>query len=261
MKTLKYCLVLLVLAMTLYGCAEKQQIKSKEIKFCDLLPKKTGFAGEKGAVSFAISIFEMDMDKYQQILGELRTANDLKIKYEDSENFTANGLICGGGDINTWSRIVKNLADANAAIVKQTTFFMDLNNCEDIEVAQFSESASISYCTADKAWSVVGFPQGVIVLNICAKSLLGLRESCKLEIKPVYKVVEGRKFGWDFSFDSAAVSAAVQQGRFIFLAPDTECVDESIHQAGHVPGKLIFCREKGRAVARFCLIVCGAIRY
>ena len=261
MKILRYISILPVLALILAGCGEKQNMRLKEIEFSDLLPKEHKLRTDKTVVSLFVYMFEIDKNKYPQVLDGLKEANDLSVKYYDWNNFAANGLVSGGGDMNTWGILAKNLADADALVAKRTSVLMDLNSSEEIEIAELTQPGSVSYCTADKAWAEIGLPKGSVVLEISTKSLIGLKQSCKLEIKPVYKTADRKISGWEFAFDSIAVSAAVRPGQFVFLAPDTENVDVPEQTTGSVTGKMIFCSVNGRPVVRFCLIACGLINY
>lgn len=265
MKILKSIPVLLVFAVILSGCGEIQKKNQwEDTRLEELVPKERRFRADKAIVGLSIYVLQFNAGKYPQVLEAMHQANNLPISYDDTKNFAANQVICGGGDMNTWAKISKSLADSNTTVIKRINIYMDEDTSEVVEVAQLTEGGSISYRTGDNAWAVMGLPQGSIVLDITTKSLIGLKQACKLEVRPIYKTSVKklrvpRRRGWEFAFDSINFSANVRPGQFVFLAPEMKDTDASKQDAPPVAGRMIFYSDGDKPVVRFCLIACGLI--
>ena len=241
---------------------------SGNIRYQDLIPKENRQPTDKAVIGLYIIVFELDKDKYPQVLQGLNEVNDLPVGYEDRNNFSANGLVSGGGDRKTWIKLAKILAEAEVRIIKRVSALIDENSSDDIEIAESAEPRTIRYQTADKAQAGIGLPQGTISLHIDTKSLIGLKQVCKLGITPVFKTKIAdnaseaqKKDNWKFTLDSIAVNAPVRPGQFVFLSPDTENFPR---QGLPVAGEMIFCSKRAAAswaatdepkiIIRFCLI-------
>jgi hypothetical protein len=264
-KILRYCFILLIMSVLLTGSAEGRGKKKppEKIKIQDILPKGPLGSREGVAVGLYIYVFELDSSKYLSVRMGLNDVNDLPVEYKDFDGFAGNGLVSGGGDINTWRNFAKVLSDANARVVKRISVYINPDANEEVAIADLKEPAYISYRIGDDISTGVGLPAGTIALRIAAKPLIGLKQVCRLDIVPVFmtkitdKKPKNRKNpNWEYVFDSTAVSTPIRPGQFICIAPDT---DNFPRHGLPVTGKLIFCSDNTKSVVRLCLIACGLI--
>lgn len=265
MKILKFIPVILIALIA--GCSEKQkpQNECEQIKLEDLMPQGEGpRQSDKMIVGLSVFFFQLDADKYPQVHKTLADVNGLNINLRDPQNFNANGLICGGGDSSHWQKIAASLANTNILLSERITYFTEAGSTEIIEAARFSESANVSYRTAENAAASIGFPDGAFIFKLSTQTLIGLRQACKLIIEPSYKTspkkLDNKRIpAWEYSFDSAALSAAIRPGQFIFLAPE---LNDQIDEQPYISdlGQSIFVVKDRKDVTKFIMIFCGLIK-
>ncbi|HBG28385.1 MAG: hypothetical protein A2Y10_11195 [Planctomycetes bacterium GWF2_41_51] len=253
-------------ALIFAGCGEKPEPKNQweDIKLEDLMPQGRPQQSEKAIVGLSVFFFQLDADKYQQVQNAMHNIDGLTINLQDTGNFNANGLICGGGDFDQWRKIAASFANTNTTIAKKITFFMDAGTTEIIETAKITESASVSYRTAENASAMIGLPEGSFVLKLSTQTLIGLKQACKLEIKPSYKTIAKKSnnkkvAGWEYAFDSANISATIRPGQFVFLAPQSSIIEDAEQAFPTDLGQRLFAVKDGKDVIKFCLIFCGLI--
>ncbi len=265
MKILKY-IPILIFVLISAGCNEqKKKDHWQDISIEDLVPKGGPKHTTDTIVGLSVFVFEADSGRYLSVQSAMVGTSELQVDASDSINLAANGLICGNGDTKNWPQISKSLADANAVVVKRVTMFMTENVNEQIEIAQFPQGASVCYQADDKTTTAIGVPEGDVLLDINAKSLIGLKQVCQLEIKPIYKTIqkkveEKRIPSWQYMFDSISCKSPVRPGQFVFLSPQLDEFETSKQSAIANVGKLIFTNKQNGKRVKFCLIVCGLIK-
>jgi len=265
MKILKY-IPILIFVLIFAGCNEqKKKNHWQDININDLMPKGGPAHTKDTIIGLSVFIFEADREKYLDVQSAMAGTSELQVDAADDIALAANGMICGNGDLKNWPGIAKSLADANAVIIKRVTLFMTENVSEQIELAGFPQGASVCYQTANKTTAAIGLPEGSVLLDINAKSLIGLKQVCQLEIKPIYqtigkKVEEKRIPAWKYLFDSIGCKLTIRPGQFIFLSPQIDDSETSEQKAIANVGGLIFTDKQKENRVKFCLIVCGLIK-
>ncbi len=266
MKILRYCSILLLLAVLLPGSAEGIGWKKpfNKVKISDLAPKDHSGDAKNSIVNVCVYVFELDRDQYPSVLAGLGEANDLSVKYEDSGSFFGNGLVSGGGDRDTWRKFAQILTDAQARMIKRVNLYMNQNIDNDVAIIDMEEPGNVCYRSGKDTSAEIGFPAGTVWLRINAKSLIGLKQICGLDITPIYKArmisdknrKEQESFGWEFIFGSTAINVPVWPGQFVCIAPNTANFPL---EGLPITGKMMFCSDKPKPVIRFCLIACSLI--
>jgi hypothetical protein len=269
MKILKYIPVL-IFVLVLAGCNEQkkkdsQNVSLQDVSFEELMPKGGPAHTKDTIVGLSVFVFEVDSGKYLNVQSAMGGASELQVDTAANIALAVNGMICGNGDMRNWPRISKSLQDANAAILKRVTLFMTENINEQIELAEFPQGTSVCYQTNNKTTAAMGLPAGSVILDINAKSLIGLKQACQLEMKPVYKTMkkkieEKRIPAWEYLFDSIGCKSPVRPGQFVFLSPQLDDIETSEQKAIANVGKLIFTNKQNEKRVKFCLIACGLIK-
>ncbi|MCE5339623.1 MAG: hypothetical protein LLF92_00660 [Planctomycetaceae bacterium] len=265
MKILKY-IPILIFMLILAGCNEQKKVDHwQNVSINDLMPKGGPARTKDTIIGLSVFVFEADSGRYLAVQSAMAGTSELQVDASGNINLAENGMICGNGDLQNWPGIAKSLADANAVIVKRVTLFMTENVSEQIELAGFPQGASVCYQTDNKTTAAVGLPEGSVLLDINAKSLIGLKQVCQLEIKPIYKTIrkkveEKRIPAWEYLFDSIGCKSPVRPGQFIFLSPQIDDIKTSEQKAIANVGRLIFTDKQKENRVKFCLIVCGLIK-
>jgi hypothetical protein len=263
-KILRYCSILLLLTVLLSGCTEKQagEKTREKVKLADLIPKDSSGSKENSTVGLYVYVYQIDRDNYPSVQQELSQAADLPVEYEDSKSFSSNGLIGGGGDINTWAKLAQVLTDAQAAIIKRTITYISDNTDDDILITELTEPGSVRCYSGGDTSAGMGLPAGTVWLRINSKPLIGLKQSRRINIMPIYKAEaisndkNPKNPTWEFPFSSTSLKVPLRPGQFVFIAPDAA----NFPQEGlPLIGKMIFCADKPKPVVRFCLVACSLI--
>jgi len=252
----------------LSGCTEKQagEKTREKVKLVDLIPKDSSENKENSTVGLYVYVYQIDRDKYPSVQQKLNQAADLSVEYEDSKSFSSNGLIGGGGDINAWVKLAQVLTDAQAAIIKRTITYISDNTNDDIVITELTEPGSVR-CYSDGDTSAgMGLSAGTVWLRINSKPLIGLKQSRRINITPIYKAeaISDEKIkssspknpAWELPFSSTSLNVSLRPGQFVFIAPDAA----NFPQEGlPLIGQMIFCADKPKPVVRFCLVACSLI--
>jgi len=261
--TKRLSIILLVIALILAGCERQQNRKNQwqDVNLQELMPKGKSAASAKMIAGLSVLFFEMDRAKYPKIETAMMQAGELPMIFADEENFRANGIIAGAGDANTWGKIVDGLADANAAIAKRTTIFLNDGTSEKVEIAAFPQGCSLNYLTKGRTKASMGLPAGAMIFNIGIKSVIGLKQICNISVRPSYQTltrrIDERKIpAWEYVFESTGFNVNIKAGQFIFLGPLASSKQEVLPSVGWS----IFSSQKNAGRIKFCLIVCGLIK-
>lgn len=266
MKILKYILVIVFLSLTIAGCQEKTKTNSwQNVSFEELMPKGAPLNTKDTIVGLSFFILEADRAMYLDLQTAVLSQSDLQVDASANKASAENGMICGSGNMQKWSQITKTLADANAAVLKRLTLFMTADVSEQIEIADFTQPTAVSYYTNDKKFAAVGLPKGTICFDINAKALLGLKQACLLEIKPVYRTSKKKNTGkytppQQYTFDSAVCKAQIRPGQFVFLTSQDNTSNEAEQNTLLNIGQLICSNQYTEKRVKFFLIVCGLIK-
>jgi hypothetical protein len=110
----------------------------------------------------------------------------------------------------------------------------------------------------------MGLPEGNLVFDFSVKSVIGLKQICKLNINPVYKTirkkVEDKKLpAWQYAFESVDFSSQIRPGQFVFMTPQIQSEEEKIQTLPSL-GEMFFKNSQKENRIKFCLIVCGLIK-
>ncbi|MEN6386506.1 MAG: hypothetical protein ABFD79_15110 [Phycisphaerales bacterium] len=265
MKFLKY-IPILILALLFIGCAPKQEKNQwEDVSLKDLMPKGQPESAQKAIVGLSVFIFEVDSAKYPVVQTALINESQIPIAYSNEKSFSANSLVTGGSGIEGWEKIARSLADANASVIKRITLFMDENTSEQIEAAVFPKGTNINYLTDQQFSAAMGLPKGVVIFDINVKSLIGLKQVCRLEVNTNYKTfrkkIDDKKLpAWQYAFDSVDFSLPFRQGQFIIFGPRIENNEKANSNILPTLGEMIFTNSQYENRMKFCLIVCGLIK-
>lgn len=267
MKILKYIPIIVMFVLISGGCNERKQKKNhlEDISLNELMPKGGPKYTKDIIVGLSVFVFEVDKHKYSNVQSALGGKSGLQVDASNGADLAANGIVCGNGDTKDWPAISRRLADANAAVVNRVTLFMTENISEQIELAGFEQGASLFYQPDSKTTAVMGLPQGSVQFNITAKSLIGLKQVCELEIKPIYKTIkqkveEKRISAWQYVFDSATCKSQIRPGQFVFISSQTDEFRPSERKSFSNVGELIFTTKENEKRVKICLIICGLIK-
>jgi hypothetical protein len=255
-----------MLSLAAGGCQEKAKKNNwQNVSLEELMPKGAPMNTKDTIVGLSFFIFEVDSGKYPDVRACLAGQSDLQSDTAASISSANNGIVCGSGSTHNWPQIAKSLADANAAVLNRTTLFMTANISEKINVGSFPQGVSVCYQTADKAAASVGLPAGNVILDINTTSLIGLKQACRLEIRPVYETLtknSGQKRipSWQYAFDDAGCKSIIRPGEFVFLAPKIDESERSEQRAFANIGQLLFANNYNETRIKFYLIICGLIK-
>jgi len=268
-KILRYCSILLFLAMLVSGCTGRQSWKKswEKTQVKDLLPEDRYGDKNSSIINLYIYVFEIDKEKYPLVLNAIKDVNNLPVKYKDSGSFLSNGLIGGGGNRTTWAKFSQVLSKAQVRMTKRTSFYMNENMDNDIVIAELAQPGSICYRSGGGVSAGIGLPAGTVALRLNAKPLIGLKQICGLDITPVYKTniaadknkKAQKNSGWEFVFDEIAINVPIRPGQFVCIAPDTAGFSSRFIGSPPAAGEMIFCSAKPKPVVRLCLVACSLI--
>jgi hypothetical protein len=265
MKILKYIPVL-IFVLVLAGCQEQAKKKHwQDVSFDELMPHGRAANTKDVIVGLSLFIFEVDSGKYLDVQSALGGQSDLQVDASANISLAANGMLCGNGDTQNWPRIARSLEDANATVLKRVTLFMTEGISEQIELTNFPQGTSVYYTADNKTSAAIGLPAGSVILDINTKSLIGLKQACRLEIKPIYetikrKVEEKRIPSWQYAFDSIGSKSTIRPGQFVFLSPAVDDFATAEPRVFKNVGEMIFANRYDEERVKFCLIVCGLIK-
>jgi hypothetical protein len=263
-KILRYCYILLFLAVMLSGCTENR--RKEKTSLADLIPKDDSASKDKSAVGLYIYVFELDMDKYPLVLEGLHDVNDLPVEYETSGSFAGNGFVSGGGDVTTWSKLAQIIVDSKARVAKRTITYISEGVDGDVVITALDKPGSVRYYQSGDASIGIGLPAGNISLRFNTKPVIGLKQIRKLNITPVYKaeIVPDKKQksgkvqspAWEFPFSSISLNVSLRPGQFVYIAPNSADFSQ---EGPAATGQMMFYSNKPKPVVRFCLVAYSLI--
>jgi len=234
----------------------------EDIKASELINKQQPAGNKNMTVGLHIYLFRIKTDKLAQIQDQIEQTNTVPVKYNDLVSFTANGLTGCGGDRKSWQKIGPLIAEAEPKTKKHINLLITENLSDDVVITETAKPVSIIYHSNDST-SGIGFDAGQMVLRLKVSSLIGLRQACRLDVMPVYKIT-GQESGkilsgekkHEFTFDSAAFSVRLQPGRYVLIAPANERQKQTETQT---IGNIISYRQTPEDIADLCLIACDLI--
>ncbi|MGB8226947.1 MAG: hypothetical protein WCE45_08830 [Sedimentisphaerales bacterium] len=246
----------------LSDCTGSSRKPRRNIKAAELISRQQPLEGKFMTVDLHIYVFRIQTKKLPQIQNQIGQTNALPVKYDDPDAFLANGLICCQGDRASWQKIAQLLALSQSKTIKQINILMTENTAEDIVIAEAVKSVSAIYYS-NNATAGINFDAGQMVLRLKVSPLIGLRQACRLDVTPVYKIIsrESKKLkssekNREFIFDSAALSVRWQPDRYVLIAPAN--AKEEQNEAQTI-GNIISYRQTPEDTADLCLIACDSI--
>jgi hypothetical protein len=235
----------------------------KDINAPELISQQQPPENKAMTVGMHIYLFRIRADKLTELGEQISRTDALPVKYNDPAAFSANGLVGCAGDRTSWQKIAELLAQSQPEIKKHINLLIAENVPDDIVIAESSQPVSVIY-RSGSATAGIGFDAGRMVLRIKVEPLIGLRQSCRLDITPVYRTGVAQKTkkqpvgrgNYEFAFESAALSVHLQPGYFLLLAP---AVAQSQQTGTQTLGNCLFYSQSSPNTPNLCLIACSLI--
>jgi hypothetical protein len=235
----------------------------KDVKASELISRQQPSENKTMTVGLNIYVFQIQADKLTEIQEQIGRTDTLPVKYNNPDAFSANGLVGCAGDRISWQKIAELLAQSQHRIKKRINLLIAENITDDIVVTETPQPVSVVY-RSNSTTAGIGFNAGRMVLRMKTKPLIGLRQTCRLDITPVYRTGVRQKIKkqlvsrdkYEFAFESAALNVRLQPGQFVLLAPAAA----ELEQIGtQTIGDIIFYPKSPQNTANLCLIACGLI--
>jgi hypothetical protein len=246
----------------LSGCTGFSQKPWRNTNTAELINRQQPLEDKSMTVGLHIYLFRIQTNKLPQIQNQISQTDTLPVKYNDPDAFLANGLIGCQGDRASWQKIAQLLALSQSKTIKHINIQMTENMAEDIVIAEAVKPVSVIYYSNNAA-AGINFDAGQMVLRLKVSPLIGLRQACRLDVTPVYKIIgrESKKLqssekNREFIFDSAALSVRWQPDRYVLIAPAN--AKEEQNEAQTI-GNIISYRQTPEDTADLCLIACDSI--
>jgi len=275
----RYCSIFLVVFVFAAGCRQSNRARInvwKDITAAELIGRQEIEQAKVKTVGLNIYTFQIDSTRLPEIQHLMYQTSTLPISYSSSGHsppppdaasvFSSNGLICCAGDKNDWQKISKPLfkSKSTSRINKSTSLYAVENISDDVIVGEILQPVSILYYSGGTAASGVGLDAGQVGLRIKTSSPIGLRQVCRIEITPIYKIGLSQKTkqpanqsNREFIFESAAMITRLGIGQFILIAPAAaEAYPEGIKTIGDI----MFYPQKPQKTVTLYLIACNTIK-
>ena len=263
MKKFFCSLTVLFLISFLAGCEGSSKKPWKGIKAPELISQQQLPENKTMTVGLNIYLFRIQTDKLMELGEQISKTDTLPVTYNDFAAFSANGLVACAGDRTSWQQIAPLLSQSKPEIKKRINLLITENLPDDIIIAESSGPVSFLYHWGS-ATAGIGFDTGRMLLRIKVEPLIGLLQSCKLNVTPVYKIGAAQKTKkWlvdsnssEFAFEAAALNACLQPGQFVLLAPARTKTDQSESQT---LADLMFYSQNPQKITSIYLIACSLI--
>lgn len=234
----------------------------QDVRVSELVGQQQLSENKTITVGLQLYLFQIRTDKLTEIQEQISRTDALPVKYSNPNIFPANGLIACAGDRTAWQKIAELLAQSQPEIKRRISLLITENITEDIVISETLQPVSVFY-RSNSTISGIGFDTGQVVLRIKATSLIGLRNICRLDVVPVYKVGPEQKTKkqpinqniCEFAFESAAFNVRLQPGQFVLLAPAEMQPDQT---DAKTTGNIMFYSQYPGTVS-LCLIACNLI--
>jgi len=246
----------------LSGCTGSSQKPWRNTNTAELINRQQLPEDKSMTVGLHIYLFRIQTNKLPQIQNQISQTDTLPVKYDDPDAFLANGLISCQGDRASWQKIAQLLALSQSKTINHINILITENTAEDVVIAEANQPVSIAY-RSNNTTAGIGFGAGQMVLRLKVSPLIGLRQACRLDVTPVYKIIgrESKKLqssekNREFIFDSAALSVRWQPDRYVLIAPANAKEEQNETQT---IGNIISYRQTPEDTADLCLIACDLI--
>jgi len=257
-----YLLSILFLVPFFTGCQESEKKSLRNVKVSEIVDKQQQAENKNMTVSLHIYMFRIDANNLDEIQYQIEQTDTPALKFQDSDSFTANGLAGCGGDGKSWQKTGPLIEEAKPKTKKHIKLLIDDNLSNDVVAAETKKPVSIIY-RSDETMSGIGFEPGQMVLRLKVSPLIGLRQACRLDVTPVYKITgTGQKKSQspekirEYSFDSASLNARLRPGQYILLAPANEKQKQTEAQT---IGNIVFYNQTAENTADLYLIACESV--
>jgi hypothetical protein len=214
-------------------------------------------------VGLNVYVFHIQADKLTELQELIAQTDTISVEYSDPDAFLANGLTSCAGDRTSWQKIGQLLSQSQPQIKKRIGLLAAENMTDDVVISETSQPVSVVYLS-EGTTTGIGFGAGRIVLRIKVTPLIGLRQICRLDITPVYKIGSEQKIknqpidrkSYGFVFDSAALNVRFQPGQFLLIAP---ALTETQQTDTQTVGNAMFYPKGPENTAGLCIIACSLI--
>ncbi len=266
------------------GCANTQRdADTKGIKIGDLASNGKRIQPKiLHTTDIEVISYELPAENVASMEDIWQMLNPGTLRYNDSNNFAANGLRAAMGKFAEFTKITAMLKTANATKLPTTSLLMNDNQPELIGIARMSNKAIISYIDRQGAVKTADVGLGIVGLQLFTQKIIspstilrtspsttpgagsptpGTAPMASLRIVPaILASTEGaapaiaeRLKEHDLRIYSAGFSAILKPGEFVLLGP-AEYKQDDIMAASR-----FFNKQGPKPAIRIFLLVCVSI--
>jgi hypothetical protein len=257
------------------GCADTQKTAdTKGIKIGDLVPPgKRAQQQALRTINIDIISYEIDAETIASMENIWQILSPGKLRYNEFNSFTANGLRAGMGKFREFVKVTTMLKTANATNLPKTSLLLMDGQPELVRIARTPSKKTISYIDRQGAVKTAEIGLGIAGLQIHAQqintSALLKKDSqaadsaqmASVHVVPaVLASTEGiapalaeRIKERDLRIYAAGFSAIMKPGEFVMLGPSEYKQNET------AAVNLFFSKPGSKPTVRIFLLVCVSI--
>lgn len=251
----KIVLTVPLLCLFIIGCQGSEKKAQTNIKASELINKEQPPENKIITVNLNIYLFRIKTRNLPFIQYEIEESNTLPLNYQNADSFVANGIIACGTDNIGWQKIGALIENARIETEKHINLLITENLSDNVIINEITKPVSMIYYS-DDVKSGIGFDVGRMILRLKVSPLKVLRQTCMLDVLPVYVIKNPQSRNRQFAFNSASFSVSLQPGQCVLLAPADERQKPTELQN---LGNILFYLQKPENTADLCLITCSSM--